>query len=543
MLKNDSNGVSFSKFDMLNHRGTMEEPSHKRQRVDPEKNLRVPYFYYDLMDTVIPIFGVDPERDLHMFKDAFVCDLADPETVGMTEENPFHVTPSIARIMLGSPNPMMALSVVARSLEKVTVECRDPEMLEIIYDFAASKNLKASIYWRNYYDAIVDSICRDESPDPTILPVPETIVDIAILIGRETNNSLDVMDPDNKYDTGTYQLCVRDLMEEAITATGSNLKWINRVLSLNNLIAFDGNQHYYESERFLKVYWKWKSVTTMPSQDSFLLFSLTDNTSFRYALLYEKTRNMFSSLYSSESQYVIMGNYSPDIHQRPYRMIEPMTGDFVDISKCKEVWTPEYIQFLKKVAKYKKCPSAANSFVLRMLPSARTSEFTSMPFNIHPFIIHLLNRNPIDDGGEIHDLSFHAIESVPRDELHWENLDGLHGEIYEPCHLHHVVWAEQSIPLNLRDPTRNEICFDPRIRRLFKTTTSSRPVTASMHITLCFPGNPYPAGKNFDAGLRTKTASHRYTVNRYNRHLWKLLQNFHCEHLCNRKIQRVLNHL
>ena len=519
----------------------MDEPPPKRQRRED-----IPCFYYHLLGTVLPLFGIEPARDLKMFQDAFVPDHADPDTIGQTEDNPYHIPPSLAKLLLAAANPAMKLAAVADRLVSVTNACRDPELIRVLYDLGASTNTKAAVSWTVRYDAIVDSICRDDKPLPALLPVREPIVEIAILVQQ---GAVDLA----PYFPGTWRVhCTRkpeyeyaadEIMKEATTTTRSARKqFLNRVLTLGRLAYIPSLFRALRTQactKYLKTYWAWRNSVVL-ARNEYEDVCITSHVAFRYAMIYERTRALFSPvLYNKSSAYIFAHNYNYETNKRLYQwhneVVDPVTGDFIDLATDKEIWTPELTEFLAAHS----CTTIPNSicqFALRNLPTARTSIFSAEVFMVHPIAVNLLNRAPQNDSATACWLYQSMFTGLRSTDLYWDNLDALPQHSYSTNNL----YSEISLPTFrtgiLQDPEKNTMCFHPKIRQLFTLAPQERHYEARLALCIFDPA-PFPLGERFDDSLKS---GKRYAKLSRNRDVWRMLNHFRCGSLFNKKIQRIM---
>ena len=515
-----------------------DAPPHKRQRRED-----IPCFYYHLLGIVLPLFCIEPGRDLEVFQDAFVPDHADPDTIGQTEENPYHIPASIAKLLLAAANPVMKIAEIAAALKTVTNACRDPELLAILYDLGASMNSKAAVSWTARYNATVDSMCTDSEPPTNILPVPEIIVEIAKLIHEGAKTLAPYFPETYKAHPKTHDYCALDIMTEAYSATGARRHFLNRVLGLKGLGEIPSTILCIctspKSTKYLKVYWQWRS-SVVREENRFETQSITDTVAYRYAVRYETTRKLFLPItYNKSSKYIFAGDYPEELQRWTYKMVDPKTGEFVDLATTPEVWTPELVKCIVTCGS-RSIPTPIIQLALRTLESASVATFTGHPFKQHSLCIHLLNRNPSGADADTTTMKFDIFKGLTSKDLHWANLDKLAPRIYSSDYLSLTV-SRQVIPSALRDRTRKEICFHPKIRRLFNHNMYNSNYDYEVRIVLCQYGDDaMPLGSLFNRSIRTHNGTGKYTVNQGNMNQWKILEKYRCAHLFGKEAEKML---
>ena len=268
---------------------------------------------------------------------------------------------------------------------------------------------------------------------------------------------------------------------------------------------------------WLAVYWRWRNHIYTPEVDG-MYFCLTSNLSYRHAVLYENTRKLFKHQYGYNDVYFFQHEYNLD---RNFicdpAMVDPTTGDIVDLATSKDAWTPELVQFYRDKISINILPAEVTQNALRTLPSVVVSVFTRYPFRVHPVLVCLLNAHPLMGGVHQDSIDYAHITGVPRTELHWENLDAI-----APETLRVVFEKYQFVPKNICDPTRDYMCLDPRIRRVLK------PATKTDFMTILLMDRPQlgdmPFGKWVDRALqRHLTSGSIYTIHENNAKTWRAL--------------------
>ena len=519
----------------------MASPPLKRRRTSTHRKV---YYYLSETET-IAIYGIDARHDLTMLHDAFVSDHADAELVGQSEDNPYFVTPYIAHFLSVADNPVIELVQIHDALGKATKRCRDPHLIKIIFELGASVNAKAAGYWTGRYDAIVDSICRTSRPFTNPLPQPETMIDIINLI----KNCAPTLDP---YFPETFRhmtprgprYCATDIFREIMTATGGRRRFLERLLVNGQMKRFPSSSLPAFSPQvaaYLKNYWLWKSSVLGTAYDIIEEEwdpdrAITDQLEFRYAYLYENTRNLFKPIDYTTASYIFHGDFDSVVDGWQGVVADPITGDLFDPRTSEGLWTPEYIKFVIRTAE-PPLEETAVQFALRTIPSASMHDFTSPVFRVHPLVIRLLAKHVHDVPQEEYSVAFKLFQNLSRDDIQWANIEKLDPEIWDDKYLEGAL-SLQPVPEILRDPNRTEYCFDPRIRRLFKWSQ----VNYAVQISLCHVFDGLPLGRMFDRSLQSITDG-KYRIYKANESKWEMLLEFRCGYLFNDKIQTILERL
>lgn len=508
----------------------MEEPPQKRLTCRDD----VPFSYYHLHGTVIPIFGIYHKSDLETFKGAFIPEDTDAEIVGTTEETPLWITPYLSTLLLAAPNPVCKLSAIADSIGKLTNECRDPEILAVVCDLCSSVNKGASEYWLRRYESIVDSICRDEHPTNDILLEPEKIVEIAKLI-KEGEETLEPYFPETRninFRTNPVYVAM-DIMKEAAVATGGNRRFLNRIMALGNLGKIPNYYVYRKFEdEYYEVYWKWRSTVELP-ENEFEDTCITEAIAYRHAILYENTRKLFKSVYSNSSKYVFIGDYSWEegcLSNWKYRMVDPKTGNFVKLTEWD--WSLDLVHFINRVG-YHMVPLEMSTRALQTLPSVSIAMFTTNLFRINALSILLLNKDPSGFLDFKYKFAYKSFYDLKESDLYWENLERVPKGSLPITKFP----SGDAIPVAIRDPTAKNICLHPKLRPLF----TCDPLNYEGRMMLNqFDDGEFPLGKVFDLIIRSTTVTKCYSINQQTRDIWKLLSRYQCGHYFNGAIQRKL---
>lgn len=517
----------------------MEETPRKKRRVED-----IPVYYYALGEDVIPIVNLNPTRDLPGFRGAFVQDIH--ENPGVTEFEAFWVPPCLWSILLKAANPTVELVKYSAMLEVVSYKCRAIHVLTLIYDLRSSMNQEAGCYWTEFYDRVVDDICKEDVPSNRYLPFPETIVAIKRYIknigDEKERDEVQALYPElfRSPRNHTFPLWA---MRDVTTATGGHKKQLTRILRLFNLLTTrppvrtDWTNIDDETfEMWLDVYWKWRDYKYVPTEDG-MYERMTDYIDYRHAVLHENTRKLFKKVYEAGSAYFFKNRYDNRSLSNTFVMVDPETAHVVNLATCENTWTTELVDFFRfKFAGAVVFPAKATQHALRQLPTASVYAFTRGPFFIHPIWTHLLNRRPTEKSSNpVIGADFRHIEGIPKSQLYWENL-GVMDDKSITIYLHDCA----SVPDNVLDSSKLYACFDLRLLRVLR-------VTHFNHVGLLLfdsiqPGK-YPLGENIDKKLRAKDGEGRYSIRKDNRFHWEFLVNTRAIDLFPLEVKKVSSRL
>ena len=518
----------------------MEEPPCKRPHYE---NFII--YYYELGTAIIPIMNLDPERDLPGFNGSLVPDYLEDIDPGATEDFPLWVPPCLWNSLMASPNPIMEMAEANMLLKNVAVKCRDKHTLNLIHDLRESANLKASEYWTDFYDQIVDSICQDGVPWNPYLPTPENIIFIARWVkniaGNEEMATTRKLYPElfiNSYGE-SFPLWV---LREIVTATGKHKKFLKRVMRLfPNLKNGPPETRKWRRlkdgmfEECLRVYWRWRNYEYSPSEDG-MYDCITENVDFRHAILYENTGKMFKRYYSDKAKYFFKGEYRFRISVYNTTMVDPITGDIVDLATCKDVWTPELVEYVSNRDNTHSIQPPVTQHALRELSSASITVFSQPPFNVHPLLTCLLNKKPTRMSYyNSPAINFRHIQGVPRKNLYWDNIENIPGDS-----IHTIINISTSLPVtlptNIRDLESRHTCFDPRIRRVLMIPYATFITRLFMNI---IQQDEVPLGNDLDKLLRANKGKGRYSINKHNSVHWRFLELSNALYLFPETVQKV----
>ena len=507
-----------------------EPPPAKRPRLVVTASDR---YYYSVGINVIAIHGLIPDRDLTAFRGALVPDLCEDKTrCGLTEEDPLWVPPQLWAILLSAPNPITVMVEANLFLLLISVKCRSPTVLALVYDLRASLNQEAGDYWTQFYDKVVDSICEDTAPSNNCLPYPEPLVSIARYVKK-------LGDAEERYRTQCQypELFTHSpnlafplwAVREIVTATGSRRLYLMRILRLfPKLHAAPPKQHDWSKmpadlfEKCLSAYWAYRNHMFKDTEAK-MYCCLTADINNRHAILYKNTRVMFKRRYSRQSVFFFKGryNYQP-VNSMDTIMVDRATGKIVDLATAENVWTPELVTFLAGRGHDHYLPAEVVRHALRQLPTASIPVFAKPPFLINPAFVHLLNAKPTGETNEVVTTDFMCIKDVSRSELHWDNLALLAANSIG------IDFSYNSImPDALRDPDIIYTCFTPALRRVLYARDT---YIQRLYFNIIEPGDA-PLGAWLNTLLQSNTGSGRYYINKKNKGHWQFLSRANALHL------------